>query len=344
LITIGIDPHKASVTAAALDGHDTVLAELRLPTTADTAAQLRAFAAPWPVRRWAVEGATGLGHTVAQQLLATGETVLDVPAKLTARARVLGTGNARKTDAADAASAATVAIHNRRLRQVTTEDPNVVLRLLTCRREDLVAERTRTLSRLHVLLRELHPGGANRQLSAAHAAALLRQIRPITVVDAHRKQIARQLLGDLRRQDRQVAVATTAVRKAITASGTTLTQIHGLGPVLAAKILGHTGDVGRFPDRDHYASYTGAAPIEASSGDLRRHRLNRAGNRQLNCALHIIAVCQIRDPGPGQAYYQRKLAQAKTPEEARRSLKRHLSNVVYHHLVTDHRHCTAPST
>jgi hypothetical protein len=78
LITIGIDPHKASVTAAALDGYDTVLAELRLPTTADTAAQL-AFAARWPVRRWAVEGATGLGHTVAQQLLATGETVLDVP-------------------------------------------------------------------------------------------------------------------------------------------------------------------------------------------------------------------------------------------------------------------------
>jgi transposase len=123
------------------------------------------------VRRWAVEGATGLGHTVAQQLLATGETVLDVPAKLTARARVLGTGNARKTDAADAASAATVAIHNRRLRQVTSEDPNVVLRLLTCRREDLVAERTRTVNRLHVLLRDLHPGGAKRALSATHAAS-----------------------------------------------------------------------------------------------------------------------------------------------------------------------------
>jgi transposase len=343
LITIGIDPHKASVTAAALDPHEIVLAELRLPTTAETSAQLLAFAAPWPTRRWAVEGATGLGHSVAQQLVAAGETVLDVPAKLTARARLLGAGSGRKTDPADAASAAAVAIHNRRLRQVTAEDPTVVLRLLTERRDDLVAERTRTLSRLHVLLRDLHPGGAARELTAADAAALLRRIRPATVVDAQRKRIARELLADVRRLDRQVAAATSAVRTSVAASGTTLTQIYGVGPVLAAKILGHTGDVARFPGRDHYASYTGAAPIEASSGDLRRHRLNRAGNRQLNCALHIIAVCQIRDPGPGQAYYQRKLAEAKTPAEARRSLKRHLSNVVYHHLLTDHRRRTSRS-
>ena len=107
--------------------------------------------------------------------------------------------------------------------------------------------------------------------------------------------------------------------------------------MLAAKLLGHAGDISRFPDRDHFASYTGTAPVEASSGDIRRHRLNRGGNRQLNTALHLIAVCQIRDPSPGQAYYRRKLTQAKTPEEARRSLKRHLANVVYSHLLTDHR-------
>lgn len=344
MITIGIDPHKASVTAAALDPHDTVLAELRLPVSAVTGDQLLAFAARWPARRWAVEGATGLGHTVAQQLVAAGELVLDVPAKLTARARLLGSGSARKTDPADAASAAAVAIHNRRLRQVTAEDPTMVLRLLTERRDDLVAERTRTLSRLHVLLRDLHPGGAKRELTATDAAALLGRIRPVTVTDTQRKRIARDLLGDVRRLDRQVAAATSAVRKSVAASGTTLTQIYGVGPVLAAKILGHTGDVARFPDRDHYASYTGAAPIEASSGDVKRHRLNRAGNRQLNCALHVIAVCQIRDPGPGQAYYQRKLAEAKTPEEARRSLKRHLSNVVYHHLTADRRRHATPAT
>jgi transposase len=110
--------------------------------------------------------------------------------------------------------------------------------------------------------------------------------------------------------------------------GTTLTEVLGVGPVLAAKLLGHAGDITRFPNRDHFASYTATAPVEASSGDRRRHRLNRAGNRQLNTALHVIAVCQIRDPSPGQTYYQRKLVEAKTPEEARRSLERQLSNVV----------------
>src|SRR4029453_9618043 len=141
-------------------------------------------------------------------------------------------------------------------------------------------------------------------------------------------------------RDRGSPAATKAIGEAVTASGTTLTKVFGLGPVLAAKILGHAGDLTRFPGRDHFAGYTRTPPIEASSGDVRRHRLNRGGNRQLNTALHIIAVCQIRDPSPGQAFYQRKLAQAKTPEEARRSLKRHLANVIYSHLVTDDRHRT----
>jgi transposase len=144
----------------------------------------------------------------------------------------------------------------------------------------------------------------------------------------------------VRRLDRQVKTASQAIRTAVREHGTTLTQMYGVGPVLAAKLLGHAGNIARFPDRDHVASYTGTAPVEASSGDVRRHRLNRGGNRQLNTALHLIAVCQIRDPSPGQAYYRHKLTQAKTPEEARRGLKRHLSNVVYNHLVADHRHRT----
>jgi transposase len=165
----------------------------------------------------------------------------------------------------------------------------------------------------------------------------LRQVRPITVVDLERKRIAHQLLADVRRLDRQIKTASQAIRTAVRDHGTTLTEVFGVGPVLAAKLLGHAGDITRFPDRDHFASYTGTAPIEASSGDVRRHRLNRGGNRQRNTALHVIAVCQIRDPSPGQVYYQRKLAEAKTPEEARRSLKRLLANVVHAHLVADHR-------
>jgi transposase len=340
VITIGIDPHKRSLTAAALDPHSRLLGQLRLPATNQAAVQLLAWAEQWPERRWAVEGASGLGRGIAQLLVAAGEPVVDVPAKLAARARLLGTSSARKSDLADACSVAAAAIHHRRLRPVTREDQTVIFRLLSDRRDDLVAERTRTLSRLHVLLADLQPGGATRELSATRAAALLRKTHPITPVDAQRKRIAHQLLADVRRLDRQIKTASQAIRTAVREHGTTLTQLYGVGPVLAAKLLGHAGDITRFPSRDHFASYTGTAPVEASSGDVRRHRLNRGGNRQLNTALHMIAVCQIRDPSPGQAYYRRKVAQAKTPEEARRSLKRHLANVVYSHLVTDHRHRT----
>jgi len=337
VITIGIDPHKRSLTAAALDRHSRPLGQLRLPASGQAGRQLLAWAAAWPDRRWAVEGASGLGRGIAQLLVAAGEQVVDVPAKLAARARLLGTSSARKTDLADACSVAAAAIHHRGLRPVALEDQAVIFRLLSDRRDDLVAERTRTLSRLHVLLADLHPGGAKRELSATRAAALLRQVRPITVVDLERKRIARELLADVRRLDRQVKTASQAIRTAVREHGTTLTEVFGVGAVLAAKLLGHVGDITRFPDRDHFASYTGTAPVEASSGDVRRHRLNRGGNRQLNTALHLIAVCQIRDPSPGQTYYRRKLTQAKTPEEARRSLKRHLANVVHAHLVADHR-------
>ena len=340
MITIGIDPHKRSLTAAALDPHSRLLGQLRVSASAQAGRQLLAWAEQWPQRRWAVEGASGLGRGIAQLLVAAGEPVVDVPAKLAARARLLGTSSARKTDLADAGSVAAAAIHHRRLRPVALEDHTLVFRLLSDRRDDLVAERTRILSRLHVLLADLYPGGATRELSATRAAALLRRVRPITVVDVERKRIARELLADVRRLDRQIKTASQAIRQAVREHGTTLTELYGVGPVLAAKLLGHAGDVTRFPDRDHFASYTGTAPVEASSGDVRRHRLNRGGNRQLNTALHLIAVCQIRDPSPGQTYYRRKLDQAKTPEEARRSLKRHLANVVYSHLITDHRHRT----
>ena len=169
----------------------------------------------------AVEGASGLGRPIAQLLVAAGEQVLDVPAKLAARARLLGTSSARRTDLADACSAAAAAIHHRRLRPVALEDETVVLRLLSDRRDDLVAERTRTLSRLHVLLSDLHPGGANRELTATRAAALLRQLRPITAVDVERKRIARELLADVRRLDRQVKTASQAIGQAVREHGTT---------------------------------------------------------------------------------------------------------------------------
>ena len=165
-------------------------------------------------------------------------TVGTVPAKLAARAWLLSTSSARKTDLADAASVATAAIHHRRLRPVLLKDQTVILRLLSDRRDDLVAEHTRTLSRLHVLLADLHPGGATRELSATRAAAVLRQVRPVTVVAVERKHIACQLLADVRRLDRQVKMASQTIRTAVREHGTTLTEVFGVGAVLAAKLLG----------------------------------------------------------------------------------------------------------
>ncbi|MDQ1751489.1 MAG: transposase [Pseudonocardiales bacterium] len=219
---------------------------------------------------------------------------------------------------------------------VQAEDHTVILRLLSDHRDHQVTERTRTLNRLHGLLRDQHPGGAKRDLSTIQAAALLRLIRPLTPVDKQRKVLARDLLADLRRLDTTIKAHTKSLTTALDTAGSTLTDVHGFGPVLAAKILAHSGDITRFPSRHHYASYCGTAPIEASSGDQRRHRLSRAGNRQLNAAVHVIAVCQARDPGPGRNHYQRKLTESKTPAEARRSLKRQLSNIIYKRLLADH--------
>jgi transposase len=227
VITVGIDPHKRSLTAAALDPHSRLLSQLRLPATSQAATQLLAWAAVWPERCWVVEGASGLGRPIAQRLVAAGEQVLDVPAKLAARARLLSTSSARKTDLADACSVAAAALHHRRLRPVALEDQTMVLRLLSDRRDDLIAERTRTLSRLHVLLADLQPGGANRELSATRAADLLHRIHPITGVDLERKRIARELLADVRRLDRQVKTASQAIRTAVRDHGTTLTEVLG---------------------------------------------------------------------------------------------------------------------
>ncbi|MGW4985376.1 IS110 family transposase [Streptomyces mirabilis] len=337
VITIGIDPHKSSHTAVAVDGTGHKTGQRRFVVNAGTFTQLMRWCEPWPERRFAIEGAGGLGRALAQQLAAAGEDVVDVPSTLSARARLLATGGDRKTDPADALHVAQVALFRQDLRKVTPEDQSTILRLLTERHDDLVNERTGTTNRLHAVLRDLLPGGAPTGLSADKAATLMNGIRPITATDNCRRDIARDLLAHLRRLDRQAKANEAQIRDALAASQTTLTSLPGLGTVLAARILGHIGDIDRFPTEHHFASYVGAAPLDASSGKNIRHRLNTGGNRALNSALHIIAVCQIRNPGRGQDYYQRKIAEGKTPAEARRALKRRLSNVVYRIMKRDRR-------
>jgi transposase len=334
-VIIGVDPHKLSATVEAVDDRERVLAQGRFGTDRDGYRQMLATARRWSDRVWAVEGCNGIGRHLAQRLVADGEQVVDVPAKLSARARVFSTGHGRKTDATDAHAIAVVAVRTPGLNQVVVDDELVALRLLADRRDELAGARTRAVSRLHRLLLELIPGGAPRFLSALQAKALLATVRPRDVAGRTRRRLAAELLADIVRLDRQLKDSDQQLRAAVEATGSGLRDLYGIGPVGAARILGDVGDVARFATKAHFASWTGTAPIDASSGQQQRHRLSRAGNRRLNRVLHIMAIVQIRHDTEGRAYYRRKLAAGKTPMEALRCLKRRLSDVVYRQLTAD---------
>jgi transposase len=274
---------------------------------------------------------------LAVRLAAAGEFVVDVPPKLSARVRVLSTGNARKNDGLDALSTALAASRNGRLAAVDPEAASEALRLLSERHEHLVAERTRALNRLHgLLLRDLLPGGVTGKLSADRATSILRGIRPKGGASARlRRRLASEVLRDIRTLDRKIADLSGRIEAEVEASGTTLTQIFGIGPTLAARIVGTVGNVARFPTRAHFASYAGTAPVEASSGEVVRHRLSLAGNRKLNYALHMVAVCQARSDAQSGAYYRKKIAEGKSRKEALRCLKRRVSDAVFRTLMAD---------
>jgi transposase len=334
-VVIGMDPHKLSATIEVVDERERVLGGGRYATDRDGYRQMLAAGRRWPDRMWAVEGAQGIGRHLCQRLVADGEIVFDVPAKLAARTRVFSTGHGRKTDATDAHSIAVVAARTPDLTQVTVDDELVVLRLLSDRRDELAHARTQTVSRLHRLLLELIPAGAPRFLSAMQASALLATVRPRDVAGRTRRRLAAELLAEIVVLDRKLKASDQQLRDAVTAAGSGLPGLYGIGPVGAARIVGDVGDVRRFASKAHFASWNGTAPIDASSGQQQRHRLSRAGNRRINRVLHIMAIVQIRHDTEGRAYYQRKLAAGKTPMEALRCLKRRLSDVVYRQLVAD---------
>ncbi|MEX2503856.1 MAG: IS110 family transposase [Egicoccus sp.] len=334
-VMIGIDPHKRSHTAVALDEHDKVLGQLRVNADAEQIARLLTWAEGWPARIWAIENANGLGWLLSRQLLAAGEQVRDVPAALSAQVRKLS-GSGHKTDAHDARSTAVAGRHARRLRTVVSDGAPQVLGLILERRARLVSSRQRTLVAIHEQLVKLIPGGVARNLSADKTAAALRNIRPTDPVGAMRRQTVAELLTELRSLDRKCKKLDVELGQALAGYRTCLTNIDGIGPVAAATIISIVGDVRRFPNADHFASFTGTAPVAASSGEKVRYRLNLGGQRQMNKVLHIAARVQTNMPGSaGRVYVNRKVDEGKTRAEAIRSLKRHLSNVVYRALQAD---------
>ena len=341
-VMIGVDPHKASHTAVAISAAEEPLGELRVRACVAQAERLLAWAGAWPQRTWAVEGAGGTGHLLAQQLVSAGERVLDVQPKLGARVRLLAAGDVNKNDPNDARSVAVAALRSAGLREVRPDDHAAVLKVWSKRYRDLGRTRTQVVCRLHAVLGELIPGGVPRAITVARAARVLRAIRPEGAVQAARCELAAAFLDDLRRIDAQIRATRKKLAVTIAAAGTSLTGLFGVGPVIAAAVIGDVRDVARFPGRDHFAAYNGTAPIEVSSGPRKIYRLSRRGNRRLNHAIHMAAITQIRNKhSEGRAYYDKKLAEGKTPREALRALKRQVSNAIFARLQADTRRAAA---
>jgi transposase len=333
-----VDPHKATHTAVAIDGREVEVAKLKVRASKRQSAQLLGWAAEFEDRAWAIESASGLGYLLAQQLLAAGETVLDVPATLAARVRVLGTGRSDKNDPNDARSVAIAALRAPALSVVRPEDHVTVLRVLAKRNLDLARWRNKVCCRLHALVAELVAGGITKEIVVAQATQLLENIRPEGAAAAERHAMALELVEDLVHIDTQIRESRRRITAAVAASGTTLTDIFGVGPIVAAMLIGYSGDPCRFATEARYAAYNGTAPVEFASAGRATHRLSRRGNRTLNHAIHMAAVTQIRHShSPGRGYYERKVAEGKTRKEALRALKRRISDVVYRHLTADTR-------
>ena len=270
-VVIGMDPHKRSVTIEVMTKDEAVVGTGRFATDRDGVAAMRRYVQAWPDRVWAIEGCQGIGRHVANRLLAEGEQVVDVPPKLSARARLFATGKGRKTDATDAHSGAPVGTRMSGLRPVVNDAQLAVLRILVDRRRSVGEEHTRKMSQVHHLLLELIPGGAKKDLSAAQAKKLLATVRPRDAAGKTRRRVAAELIADLERIYQRKKAANKELTALVGATGTSLMDLNGIGPSGAARLLVEVGDITRFPDKNHFGSWTGTAPIDASSGDNVRH-------------------------------------------------------------------------
>jgi transposase len=332
-----MDPHKRSATIEVIDERGTVLATARFATDTVGYKAMLAEGRRFTDRVWAVEGCNGIGKHLAHRLVHDGETVLDVPPKLSAQVRVFATGNGRKSDPVDAHSVALVALRAANLVRVEVDDDLLVLGMLADRRDKLGRARTQTVNRLHRLLLELLPGGAKQFLSAQQARALIATIKPRDMPGKTRRRLAVELIGELEVIDRKIKAIKKELTALVEARGSTLLELSGIGPSSAARLLADVGDIHRFADRNRFASWNGTTPLDASSGNQQRHRLSRAGNRRINPALHIMAIVQLRHAGEGRAYYDRRKTGGMPSMMAMRALKRRLSNVVYARILDDHK-------
>ena len=335
MLAIGVDTHKASLAACAIDELGRAVSERIFANNVHGHREFVLWASGLPgPRRIGLEGSANFASALAHLLTEAGEDTREVPAILTHRER-RRTGRPGKCDRGDALAIARVVAREDRLPVATGTTVHRDLRLLVDYREQLLVEQTRLRNRLHADLQALLPGyrdGLGHLASPSHLQRARRLLAPLTDVAA---EIALLRLSRLEAITIEVNRLKRRIEAMIGASHQALRAIAGIGPLTAARVLGETGDARRFRSPAAFAMACGVAPIPASSGETQRHRLNRGGNRRLNRALHIVALTQVRCHPPARAYVERKRAEGKSWWEAMRCLKRHLADVVYRAMLRD---------
>jgi transposase len=342
-IMIGVDAHKRTHTMVATDAVGRHVAETTVEATSDGHLKALEWAARWPERSWAVEDCRHLTRTLESDLLRAGEVLVRVPTKMMSGAR-RAAREAGKSDPIDALAVARAALREPGLPTARLAGRERDLRLLVDHRDDLVRERTRIQSRIRWHLHEIDPclhvrlRGLRSQRVVDRLSEQLAE-REGTIIEIVREQLARVRELNQRALELERQIMLLVIRLA-----PSLLAIPGCGALTAAKIVGETAGASRFRSRAAYARWNGTAPQPVWTGNSARYRLARTGNRQVNSALHRIAVTQAREPTVGRLYFQRRLAQGNTRKEALRLLRRRLSDVVYRTLLADEAVITTAST
>jgi transposase len=333
MVVIGVDSHKHTHTAVATDGTGRRLAERTVVATSAGHLELVRWAARFDARTFALEDCRHLSRRLSSDLLVAGERVVRVPPKLMAGAR-RSSREPGKSDPIDALAVARAALRED-LPAATLDGPDREVRLLVDHREDLVAERTRAQNRLRWHLHELDPGHEPVARGLDRTIVLAALERDLAGAPGAVGRLARDLVLRIRALTATINELEREIGRLVAGLAPSLLALTGCGPLTAAKLVGEAAGIGRFRSRAAFARHNGSAPLPVWSGNTVRHRLSRTGNRQLNVALHRIAITQLQREGPGKTYVEHRRAQGDTKTEAIRALRRRISDEVFRRMRHD---------
>lgn len=334
MVTLGVDAHKRTHTIVVVDEAGRELGQRTVVATSAGHLEALGWAEQWPDRRWAVEDCANLTRRLKIDLLTSGEAVMRVPTKMMAKVR-RSARERGKSDPIDARAVALAALREPDLPVARLDGPAREIRLLVDHREDLVAERTRVINRLRWHVHELMPGSEPAPRSLDRQPTLERLAACLAGDDRPVARLASLLVRRLAPLNSEIDELERQISRLVAHLAPNLLSLAGCGPLTAAKLIGEVAGVDRFRSAAAFAMHNGTAPVPVWSGNTERFRLNRGGNRQINSALHRIAITQLRISGPGQNYVARRQAAGHTKREALRSLRRHISDEVYRRLRID---------